>query len=443
MNIDKIEMDKIKMDHKKHEIIERCKSFNPKELKRHLQQYYPKAVSDRLKLCSSWIDSWCACMIVAIFNYNIEIIQDLIQFDKYQVFINKNLFNKKTPLIFAFEYYHIKYYGIYNDISHSIYNDISHSIYNDISHKIIDLLIQNGAKISIDKIFDLDITYEKKRKCLQIMIKHGKDINETDINGNSFLMNLLYYYHTYKSKLPIITLLEDLIEIYGANPNLSNNKGDTLLMIALKKDCHHDIIELLLIKYKVDVNVLSICKNFNALTILYKQCNILLSTDLHLLLCTEHNIFHIGIIYSNGMVMNTMQYLCQQMFDCIQYFTYYMPSRHRYLKRYITDILSNFKPIDVLYDVLTSQTIHIHLKPAIEFIIDSKIEEHKILAQQLVCKIKRKELLTFNNAIKQQMKPQITSKTQLFLKCSSKSRIDWSMHVASFLSENIESFLSE
>jgi len=77
-----------------------------------------------------------------------------------------------------------------------------------------------------------------------------------------------------------------------------------------------------------------------------------------------------------------------------------------------------------------------HFSIKIEFISNSEIEEHKILAQQLICKIKRKELLTFIHAKKIEKQPK-ESKTQLFIMCSLKPRIDWLMNVASFLSEEV------
>ena len=56
--------------------------------------------------------------------------------------------------------------------------------------------------------------------------------------------------------------------------------------------------------------------------------------------------------------------------------------------------------------------------------------------QEIICKLERKESLMFLYAIKQQNVNMLSnSKTQLFFNASSKPRINWFMHVASFLGE--------
>ena len=379
---------------------------------------------------------WDACMIVSLYYCKINLIIHLLQ--NFSFNINTVLFNTKisTPLMYACKF--LKK------------NTVDKQF--DKQFKIIKLLIENGANINIKDngctllmyiFIKSDCTYAQKIQLLDLFIAHGANIDDRGVYNKTLLMFICQQKYTTDQNRS--DCVEYLIDKYGANPNLFDRYKNTVLMCLIQlygyynyshtddryyvAEYYNNMVELLIIKYKVDVNAINIGDNFNALTMVY-QTNLLLSTDIHLLLCTPQNISHIG-----QYKINSLQYLCKRIST---------NSRYPHLKRYLTDILSNFKHIDLLYDVLTSQ-LH-HKMPALEFINNSKIEEHQFLAQQLICKVKRKELLTFNYAV-QKITEKITEKTaektaektKLFFYASLKARKYWSMHVTSFLSEDITS----
>lgn len=71
---------------------------------------------------------------------------------------------------------------------------------------------------------------------VQLLIQHGCDVNQKDINGNTALMLTAGEGHTEIAKLLITA---------GANVHLENNIGNTALIFAAW-DHHGDIVELLL-----------------------------------------------------------------------------------------------------------------------------------------------------------------------------------------------------
>jgi len=394
-----------------------------------------------LKSClgSNSEEWWSACMVVALFYSKINLIKHLLQ--DFSFGINTVLFNTESFNTVSFNTVVFK-----TDLTPLMYackflkkNTVDKQF--DKQFEIIKLLLENGANICtqdnglplfVNIFVQSDYTHWQKIQLLDLFMAHGADIDDRGFYDKTLLMIICNKrYNTYQK----YECVKYLIDQCGANPNLFDMYKNTVLMGLIQSygdyhtDARYDAIEQhynnmieLLIKYKVDVNAINIGKKFNALIMLY-NINLLISTDLHLLLCTPQNISH-----TSSHRMNTMQYLCERMST--------NNSRQLHLNRYLTDILSNFKPIDVLYDVLTSRTHH--KIPALESIMLSKIKEHKILAQQLVCKVKRKELLTFNHAMyKITGKNNLMgNKIKLLWDISAKSRKDWGMHIASFLSDN-------
>jgi len=105
---------------------------------------------------------------------------------------------------------------------------------------------------------------------------------------------------------------------------------------------------------------------------------------------------------------------------------------------------SRFKILDILVTPIAKilytnpNVCTIEQKPILKYIALNS--NNSILIQQIICKLERKEFLMFLYAVKQQKLQNVllNSKTQSFFNASSKPRINWFMHIESFLSDSIQ-----
>jgi ankyrin repeat protein/uncharacterized caspase-like protein len=104
---------------------------------------------------------------------------------------------------------------------------------------LIDLLIKEGANVnSTDKNKQTPLHYAAKQNnttIADILIKHNADINAQDVNGNSPLMTRIKESDIMfgQSRSSINVAFANLLILKGANLNLTNNKGNTALHLAL------------------------------------------------------------------------------------------------------------------------------------------------------------------------------------------------------------------
>lgn len=83
--------------------------------------------------------------------------------------------------------------------------------------------LPDGIRALTEALFDLA---REGRSDLLVHIRGGVPVNLLDVNGNSFLMLSAYHSH--------VELVSDLLDL-GANPNLSNDRGQTPLAGAVFK----------------------------------------------------------------------------------------------------------------------------------------------------------------------------------------------------------------
>jgi len=388
-----------------------------------------------------------ACMIVALYYGQIDLVTHLLQ--DFSFDINAVLFDYSTPLMYAF-----KFIGLNKQIKDIQVKTI----------QILDLLIENGANMNVIYKWEsllMHIISDPSRNCkqkielLQLFLSHGVNFDAIDYEGTLLIYICRIPIYKFVDRFGYITddknkIVEYLIHTCKANPHLVDMHGRNALMYEIEsykyysQRCHkpfeHRTTLIFEILIKSGVNVEHIDKYGNtALSLLY-QSELVLPTELHLRLCTPFSINFVTMRFNQKTAMNAIQWLCLSINELPEFDT-----SHFY--QYLIDLLSNLKHIDRLYDAImigghlsayesikridhiTLDDIETEYSDDLIFITHTK---HIALLQELICKVKRKKLLTFLHAIRQKVHNKKRN-LDLFVKISTTSRIDWSMHIASFL----------
>ena len=123
-------------------------------------------------------------------------------------------------------------------------------------YDIIPLLIALGADVNARVKYDRTPLFQaisnNRPDVVKLLIDNGADVNATDSSGNHILFYAFSYGHT-KTVLKDRFHSIDILLKNGANPNVKNQRGDTLLIVAIISE-RLDVAKLL-IDNGVDVNM--------------------------------------------------------------------------------------------------------------------------------------------------------------------------------------------
>lgn len=317
------------------------------------------------------------CMISAIYDCNKSLILDLI--------LNHNININNTPnnymCILKDAFGALK--STYRILPQAI--DIIHILLEHVEDINMDDSIGTTVLSHLIKVNDYNII----RQLIHLLWQYGLDINIRDDHGRTILMNLCIQKATHETN----ELFEILITRYGASVHIVDNYGYSLLryaIMAYDAEFGDQILQLLLQKYNVSVDVVDSGNGLYPLWNFYaspfKKKSI--PFEIHSLLWSPQNISN----HDNYYGKNAIQHLCRQL--------YHNRNRTNHLYDYLTDVLSRFRDINILYDAITYKSGSKYDPSVFEYITTYGSQEHKDLLQIIYCKHKRAPLLIYIDAIK-------------------------------------------